>query len=64
MPLAISLGALACIVAFLIAGKPFGGLILVAFAASAWSMFVRPLHKRKYRRALADLPSWEIEPDR
>ncbi|HWD64093.1 MAG TPA: hypothetical protein VG405_02890 [Solirubrobacteraceae bacterium] len=63
VPMVISLVSLACIVAFLIAGKPFGGLILVAFAVSAWSMFARPLHKRKHRQALAKLPSWEIEPD-
>ena len=63
VPMAIALVSLACVVAFLVAGKPFGGLILVAFAVSAWSMFARPLHKRKYRRALAELPSWEIEPD-
>ncbi len=44
-------------------GKPFAGLILVAFAATAWSMFARPLHKRRYREALAKLPRWEIEPD-
>jgi len=26
-------------------------------------MFVRPLHKKRYRKALADLPSWEIKPE-
>ncbi|HET9718661.1 MAG TPA: hypothetical protein VFP55_01150 [Solirubrobacteraceae bacterium] len=63
VPLAISVLSLICIVAFLVAGKPFGGLILVGFAVSAWSMFARPFHKRKYRQALAELPSWEIEPE-
>jgi hypothetical protein len=63
IPIAISVLSLICVVAFLIVGKPFGGLILVAFAATAWSMFARPLHKRRYREALAKLPRWEIEPD-
>ncbi len=63
IPIAVSVVALACIVAFIIAGKAFGGLVLVAFCATAYSMFVRPLHKKRYRKALADLPSWEIEPD-
>jgi hypothetical protein len=63
IPIAVSVLSLACIVAFLIAGKPFAGLILVAFAATAWSMFARPFHKRRYREALAKLPKWEIEPD-
>ncbi len=63
VPIAVSFLALACIVAFIIAGKSFGGLVLVAFCVTAYSMFVRPLHKKRYRKALAELPSWEIEPD-
>jgi hypothetical protein len=63
LPMAISLVALLCIVAFVIVGKALAGLVLVAFALTAWSMFARPLHKRRYRRALADLPSWNIEPE-
>jgi hypothetical protein len=63
IPIAVSLLSLICVVAFIVAGKPFGGLILVGFAATAWSMFARPFHKRKYREAIAKLPSWEIEPD-
>jgi hypothetical protein len=63
IPLAVSLISLACVIAFVVMGRAFGGLILVAFAATAWSMFVRPLHKRRYREAIAKLPSWEIEPD-
>jgi hypothetical protein len=63
IPIAVSVLSLACVVAFVIVGKPFAGLILVGFAATAWSMFARPLHKRRYREAIAKLPSWEIEPD-
>lgn len=63
IPIAVSVLALVCIIAFIIVGKPFSGLILVAFATTAWSMFARPFHRRRYREALAKLPSWEIEPD-
>jgi hypothetical protein len=63
VPIVISVLSLVCVVAFVIAGKAFGGLILVGFAATAWSMFARPFHKRKYREAIAKLPSWEIKPD-
>jgi hypothetical protein len=63
IPIAVSVLSLACIATFLAVGKGLAGLILVAFAATAWSMFVRPLHQRRHRRALAELPSWEIEPD-
>ncbi|MGH2870209.1 MAG: hypothetical protein ACRDNK_21895 [Solirubrobacteraceae bacterium] len=64
VPIAISFVALICVVAFIIAGRAFGGLIVVALGATTWSMFFRPLYKRRYRQALANLPTWEIEPDK
>jgi hypothetical protein len=63
IPLVVSVLSLVCVITFIAMGKAFGGLVLVAFAATAWSMFLRPLHKRRYRNAIAKLPSWEIEPD-
>jgi len=63
IPIVVSIVSLACIVAFIVIGKAFGGLVVVAFALTAWSMFARPLHRRRYRRALAQLPSWQIEPE-
>jgi hypothetical protein len=63
IPLVISTLALVCVVAFIIVGKALGGLLLVAVVATTWSMFFRPLHRRRYREALADLPTWQIEPD-
>ncbi|MGH2915185.1 MAG: hypothetical protein ACRDMX_09370 [Solirubrobacteraceae bacterium] len=63
VPMALSLLALACIVAFVIVGKAFGGLIVIALLASTWTMFFRPLHRRRHREALAKLPSWKIDPE-
>jgi hypothetical protein len=63
VPLMISVAALICVVAFVIVGKALGGLLLVAVVATTWSMFFRPLHRRRYREALAELPTWQIEPD-
>jgi hypothetical protein len=63
VPLIVSALSLVCVVAFIVIGKAIGGVILVVFALTAWSMFARPLHKRRYREALASLPSWEIEPE-
>lgn len=64
VPIAISSLALVCVVAFIIAGRALGGLVLVALVATTWSMFVRPVYKRRYRQALANLPTWEIEPEK
>jgi hypothetical protein len=63
IPIAVSAVALACVVGFLVAGKGLAGLVVVAFALTAWSMFARPLHRRRYREAIAQLPSWDIEPE-
>jgi len=63
VPIAISVFALAAVIACIVVGKALGGLIVVAVLATTWSMFFRPLHRRKYREAIADLPSWQIEPE-
>ena len=63
IPIAVSAISLVAVLAFIIVGKPLAGLVVVAFGATAWSMFARPLHRRRYRQAIAQLPSWEIEPD-
>jgi len=63
IPIAISAVSLACVVAFVVIGKPIGGVILVVFALTAWSMFARPLHRRCHREALAHLPRREISPE-
>lgn len=63
VPLALSVLALACVIAFIVVGKALGGLIIVALLATTWTMFFRPLHRRRYREALGELPSWKIKPD-
>jgi hypothetical protein len=63
VPMAISVAALVCVVAGVVVGKAFGGLIIVAIVATTWSMFFRPMHSRKYRAALAQLPTWELTPE-
>ncbi|MBV9194875.1 MAG: hypothetical protein JO168_12085 [Solirubrobacterales bacterium] len=63
IPLAVSALSLICVVVFIILGQPFAGLVLVAFAATTWSMFVRPIHSRRYRRRIANLPTWKIDPE-
>ena len=63
VPMALSVLALVCVIAFIIAGRAFGGLLLVAVVATTWNMFFRPVHRRRYREAVAELPSWQIRPD-
>jgi Flp pilus assembly protein TadB len=63
VPIAISVLALATVVVCIVVGKALGGLLVVAILATTWSMFFRPLHRRRYREALAQLPTWQIDPD-
>jgi hypothetical protein len=63
VPLLIATLSLVCVVVFIVLGQAAGGLIVVAFAASAWSMFGHPFHKRRYRKELAKIPNWKIEPE-
>jgi Flp pilus assembly protein TadB len=63
VPMVISLVALVCVVAAIVFGKAVGGVLVVAILATSWSMFFRPMHRRRYRRALAELPSWTITPE-
>jgi hypothetical protein len=63
VPLLIATLSLVCVVVFIVLGEAFGGLIVVGFGATAWSMFGRPFHRRRYREQLAKIPSWKIEPE-
>ncbi len=64
LPLLIASVVFVCVVAFIVVGKAFGGLILAAFAISAWGMFARPLYRRRYRRELGDRPTWKLKPEK
>jgi hypothetical protein len=63
VPILISALSLICVVAFIVIGKALGGLLVVAFAATSWSMFGHPFFKRRYREQLAQVPTWKIEPE-
>ncbi|HEY1510349.1 MAG TPA: hypothetical protein VGF93_15175 [Solirubrobacteraceae bacterium] len=63
VPVLVSSISLACIVGSIVAGRALGGLLIVAFGLTAWSMFVHPFHKRRYRERLAQIPTWDIEPE-
>jgi hypothetical protein len=63
IPIAISIFALAAVIASILVGKALGGVLVIGILATTWSMFFRPLHRRKYREAIAELPTWQIKPE-
>ena len=48
---------------FTLTGNLFSVFILLPLALMLWFYFVRPFHRRRYRRAIADLPKWELRPE-
>jgi hypothetical protein len=45
---------------FILTGNVFSVLLLLPVALSAWFVFLRPLHRRRYRQAVKGLPRWEL----
>jgi hypothetical protein len=44
-------------------GNLFSVFVLLPLAVMTWFLFVRPAHRKRYRRAIADLPRWELRPE-
>jgi hypothetical protein len=32
-------------------------------ALTVWFVFLRPMHRKRYREAIRDLPKWELRPE-
>ncbi|MGH2802206.1 MAG: hypothetical protein ACRDL4_04055 [Thermoleophilaceae bacterium] len=48
---------------FTLTGNLFSVFILLPLAMMGWFFFVRPAHRKRYRRAISDLPRWELRPE-
>jgi hypothetical protein len=63
LPVIYGLVVLALAVFFTLTGNIFSVIILLPLAMMLWFYFVRPFHRRRYRRAIAELPRWELRPE-
>jgi hypothetical protein len=63
--LPVALGALVAALAifFTLTGNVFSVFFLLPVGLSVWFVFLRPMHRRRYRAAIADLPRWELHPE-
>ena len=48
---------------FTLTGNIFSVIILLPFSMLLWFYFIQPFHRRRYRRAIAELPKWQLRPD-
>jgi Flp pilus assembly protein TadB len=62
LPVLYGLVILALAMFFTLTGNIFSVFILLPLGLMLWFYFVRPAHRRRYRRAVADLPKWELRP--
>jgi hypothetical protein len=47
-------------VLFTFTGNVFGAAFLLPVALVGWFVFLRPLHRKRYRAAIQSLPRWEL----
>jgi hypothetical protein len=60
--LPIGFGALVALAAivFTLTGNIFGVFFLLPVALVIWFVFIRPVHRKRYREAIQGLPVWQL----
>jgi len=48
---------------FTLTGNVFSVFVFLPLAMMTWFIFIQPGHRRRYRRAIADLPRWKLSPE-
>jgi Flp pilus assembly protein TadB len=62
VPIVFGLGVTALAIFFTLTGNIFNVFVLMPLALMIWFVFLRPTHQRRYRKAISDLPRWELRP--
>jgi hypothetical protein len=62
LPIALGLLVATAALFFVLTGNFFSLFILLPLSTMVWFFFLRPAHRKRYRRAIADLPRWELRP--
>lgn len=60
LPIALGLVVLALAIFFTLTGNTFSVFVLLPLSVATWFAFLRPLHRRRYRAAIAQLPRWNL----
>jgi hypothetical protein len=64
LPVTLGLLVLALAMFFTLTGNVFSVFFLLPVSLMTWFIFIRPVHRKRYRAAIADLPKWELHPER
>jgi len=60
LPTAYGLCLSAVAVFFIVTGNAFSVFFLLPISLMAWFLLIRPIHRSRYRQAIADLPRWDL----
>jgi hypothetical protein len=63
LPVAVGLLVVALAAFFTLTGNVISVFFLLPVALLGWFVFLRPVHRRRYRAAIANLPRWELHPE-
>lgn len=62
LPVALGLAVSAAAVFFTMTGNTMAVFALIPAALVCWMLYLRPAHRARYRRAIAELPRWDLHP--
>ena len=60
LPVAYGLFVSGVAVFFIVTGNEFSVFFLLPISVMGWFMLIRPVHRRRYQAAIADLPRWDL----
>ena len=60
LPVSVGLVVLALAMLFTLTGNVFSVFFLLPIGLMTWFVFLRPVHRKRYRAAIAKLPRWDL----
>ncbi|HEX5621313.1 MAG TPA: hypothetical protein VFX51_23005 [Solirubrobacteraceae bacterium] len=60
LPVSVGLIVLALAMLFTLTGNVFSVFFLLPIGLMTWFVFLRPVHRKRYRAAIAKLPRWDL----
>lgn len=63
MPVGLGLVVAAAAIFFTLTGNVFSVFFLLPVSLMVWFTLLRPVHRRRYRAAIADRPRWNLRPE-
>jgi Flp pilus assembly protein TadB len=63
VPIALGLTVALVAIVFTLTDNVVGVFFLMPVALITWFVFIRPTHRARYRRAITELPRWDLRAD-